>query len=105
MRLQRKQLGVQFSRPGAQNGNPGSKGKLQTQKENTVFCRIGLIVNCLILSLCLVTGATLSAWTQGAAQTAPIEDFDQQIGPFELKGQRFTVVLHMKRAQGKEPVV
>ena len=63
--------------------------------------------------LCLVAIAW-PGWGQdastGGQQASPssavkLEDFDKQLGPFELKGQRFTVVLHMKRVQGQGPVV
>lgn len=39
---------------------------------------------------------------QGAAA---LEDFDRQSGPFEVRGQRFTVVLHMKRVVAQGAVV
>ncbi len=32
--------------------------------------------------------------------TAALEDFDQRLGPFDLQGRPFTVVLHMKRVAG-----
>ena len=63
--------------------------------------------------LCLVAIAW-PGWGQdastGGQQASPssavkLEDFDRQVGPFELKGQRFTVVLHMKRVQGQGAVV
>ena len=37
-----------------------------------------------------------SAW----AQSAQLQDFSRQLGPFAIKGQQFTVVLHMKRIAG-----
>ena len=37
---------------------------------------------------------------QSLAQAENLEDFNQQFGPFDLKGQRFTVVLRKKRVRG-----
>ncbi len=46
----------------------------------------------------------LPAWAQAqgqpAAKTSPLVDVSRQLGPFELRGQRFTVVLHKKRIAG-----
>ena len=38
----------------------------------------------------------LRAW----AQAPPLVDVSRQLGPFELRGQRFTAVLHKKRIAG-----
>jgi hypothetical protein len=40
-----------------------------------------------------------------AVQASQLEDFDRELGPFEIRGQRFTVVLHRKRVAGAGPVV
>jgi len=47
-------------------------------------------------------GGTAGRPPQGAAATAPtIREFRRQEGPFDLGGQRFTVVLQMKRLAGR----
>ena len=57
-------------------------------------------------SLAKMTGRTLAVWilasvfSQACAQTARLADVSRQLGPFELKGQRFTIVLHEKRIAG-----
>ena len=67
--------------------------------------RAELAFGCLILGLWVGADATLSAWAQGAPQASQLEDFSRQLGPFEVKGQWFTVSLHMKRIHGQGPVV
>ena len=64
-----------------------------------------------LLLLCLLATATLPCWAQGASsdpnqkqQAVPLEDFDRQLGPFEIRGQRFTVLLHEKRIRGLRAV-
>jgi len=62
------------------------------------------------LQLWMLAPLFLQAWTQGppsagsqearTAKTAQLADVTRQLGPFELRGQRFTVVLNKKRIAG-----
>ena len=44
-----------------------------------------LLVGYCLLSVCLTLGINSYAWGQGAPQTAQLEDFTHQLGPFEIK--------------------
>src|SRR5262250_1475661 len=44
--------------------------------------------------------ASAAATQHSAAKADTLEDFAQRLGPFELKDQRFEVVLHKKRVGG-----
>ena len=71
----------------------------------------------IIVLLCLVAtlasraraqesaSAPAQAQQSAVAQAAALEDFDKQLGPFEIRGQPFTVLLHMKRVRGQRAVV
>jgi len=43
--------------------------------------------------------------TQAPPEAPRLEDIVRELGPFEIKDQRFTVVLHMKRVSTQGPVV
>ena len=44
------------------------------------------------------------AWAkESVSQSTRLEDLERQLGPLEIKGQRFTVVLHKKRVRGESP--
>jgi hypothetical protein len=70
---------------------------------------LGRLRSWLIVAACLATAGALPVRAQGdgetagrppqgaAAPTPTIEEFRKQEGPFDLGGQRFTVVLQMKR--------
>jgi hypothetical protein len=70
---------------------------------------LGRLRSCLIITACLTTTGALSDRAQGDGRTAgrppqvaaapapTIEEFRREEGPFDLGGQRFTVVLQMKR--------
>lgn len=58
-----------------------------------------------IVGPCFVAMMASSAWAQGAPPpAAELEDFSRQLGPFEIKGQQFTITLHMKRVPTQGPV-
>jgi hypothetical protein len=68
-------------------------------------------MNSFTVPLWIVLGMVPSVWTRGAsgpasqvrqdsAEAGQLEDFEQRIGPLQVKGQRFTVVLHKKRVPG-----
>jgi len=67
-----------------------------------------IVLLCLVATLASRARAQESASAQAqqgaAAQAATLEDFDRQLGPFEIRGQRFTVLLHMKRIRGEKAV-
>ena len=65
--------------------------------------RIGNVPS-LVASLYFVMGMILSIRAQVLGPSVPLEDFDRELGPFEIKGQRFTLVLHMKRVQAQGAV-
>ena len=62
------------------------------------------------LGVWILAPVFLQAWAQSppsvasqgqrTAQTAQLEDISRQLGPFDIKGQPFTVVLHKKRIAG-----
>ncbi|MBI4460173.1 MAG: hypothetical protein HY648_08970 [Acidobacteria bacterium] len=70
------------------------------------------LTSSLVLPLWIVLGMNSSAWAQGSAPTtsqgrqgavqaaAKLEELERRLGPLEVKGQRFTVVLHKKRIAG-----
>ncbi len=70
---------------------------------------LGRLRSCLIITACLATVGALPVRAQGDAGTAgrppqqvaapapTLENFRRQEGPFDLAGQRFTVVMQMKR--------
>ena len=69
------------------------------------------LVGWCVVQLWMITVPVSSVWAQGApasgrpgqqslAQAENLEDFDRQLGPFDLEGQRFTVVLRKKRVPG-----
>lgn len=78
--------------------------------QNSVRRKNVWIASC-ILGFHLVLVTTSTGWTQSALgagnqgqqitspAVAPLEDFGRRIGPFTIKRQNFTVVLHMKRAR------
>ena len=58
-------------------------------------------IHWLIAGLCSVAMTTSFAWAQEAAPgTVQLEDLERQIGPLEVMGQRFTIVLQKKRIVG-----
>lgn len=59
----------------------------------------------ILLVVCLGAGLALPAGAQDTPQAAQLEDFDRELGPFAIRDQRFTVVLHMKRVATRGPVV
>ena len=77
---------------------------------------IGLRTGWFTLGVFVVSVMPWSAWAQASGsaasqpqqgttpQTATPEDFDKLLGPFEIRGQRFTVLLHMKRIRGEKAV-
>ena len=62
------------------------------------------------LEVGILASVFLQAWAQGppsvtsqgqrSSQAAQLADFSRQLGPFELGGQRFTIILHKKRIAG-----
>ena len=82
---------------------------MQSQDDGCLFWRREWQACCFFLLLLWIVAAMLpSVRAQGALRfasqaqqgTAPLENFDRQLGPFEIQKQQFTVVLHSKRIAG-----
>jgi hypothetical protein len=57
------------------------------------------MIRCFLLIL-LVLPLSSASWAQVAPNAVHLEDVDRQLGPFEIHGQNFIVVLHKKRIEG-----